>query len=744
ATAFKPTFNSRGHVLSYSLDDQNRLDGFYAGPPAAPALIARVGDPIPAMPPDFTYSHLGSWGKPTPDLNDAGQVAFTAHIAGPAGYDGLGVFLYDPLLGTQLIARSGELFDVGGGELRAVEVWDGMRLSNDGRLAFTLFFDDGNSGVYGSGGIFVATVPEPAGLAAVALALAALCRRRRRDSHTRYRALAAAVAVTCAAPALAVVTSTGGSNPPYSGLDINRHVGADRFYNAGFTGSRTIVTNLEAGHVWNGHESLRHVSTFITHPRVPAPHGDFDRHATWVGGILGGRPGGARQGEWQRGIAYGADLWSGAFAVGWDGLLSFRGSYETHRHAYQTAMIGGVNGRTADVINASYYGTGDRDNRPPPSRIIDAMANQSGKTVVFIAGNEGTTGNPRPGLHANTFNSIAVGALTQQSVPPYSRRVDFSSYGPSDFWNPVTHAVVANAVASIDLAAPGTNLTLALYGGATGGNRGGTVQPGSNLYTANGAGTSFAGPIVSGGAALVVDTGRALFPDNPHATDGRVVKSVLQTSATKTTGWSNATGLVGSVRTTRQGLDHATGAGALNLNQAFTQYTAGTTDLPGLAGGEVQPVGWDFGEVAQGEPVDYFFSTPLGRDTRLTATLNWFLDNSYDYATDTLVDQSLDNLDLEVWRVTAGGDVPDVLVAQSISTYNNVEHLYFQLPETADYMLRVKWTGEVFDTVNDVNRELFAVSWSGTPVPEPAAIVPLLACALPLLTGRRRRRRRSH
>ena len=43
------------------------------------------------------------------------------------------------------------------------------------------------------------------------------------------------------------------------------------------------------------------------------------------------------------------------------------GSYETHRHAYQTAMIGGVNvahGPTSSPQATT--GSGDRDNRPPP------------------------------------------------------------------------------------------------------------------------------------------------------------------------------------------------------------------------------------------------------------------------------------------------------------------------------------------------------------------------------------------
>jgi hypothetical protein len=544
----------------------------------------------------------------------------------------------------------------------------------------------------------------------------------------------------------AVVSSNGGANPPYTGLNLNTFLGADRFYGNGYTGSRCVVANIEAGHVWNGHETLGHVNTFLAAPGLPAPHGDFDRHATFVGGVIGGRPGGVLQGEWQRGIAHGAELWSGSVATAWTGEVyttSFSFTNVSMRYPYHAALVGGVDGRTADVVNTSFGSRTPRDNSGYHPRRIDGLINQTGKVMVFSAGNEGSTNVPEVGAFASTFNSIAVASLTSDTTaPPYNGRTPASSRGPNDFWNPATQAVVPDVVAAVDLAAPGTNVTLARYGGTTGGNIGGGLDTSVARYAGNGTGTSFAAPMIAGGAGLVIDAGKHLFPDNSRATDGRVVKSVLQNSATKTLGWNNVLVMSGGVRTTQQALDYGVGAGRLNLNRAYDQYTAGTTDLEGLGGGGVDPVGWDFGEVAQGAPVDYLVSTHLLRNTPLNATLNWFIDNRYDYAADTIADESLDNLDLEVWKVTPGDDVPDVLIAQSISVYNNVEHLSFTLPETAEYRLRVNWTGEVFDTVDDANRELFALAWSGTPVPEPSgAFASLLATAAATCRRRRRARR---
>jgi len=378
-------------------------------------------------------------------------------------------------------------------------------------------------------------------------------------------------------------------------------------------------------------------------------------------------------------------------------------------------MIGGVGGRTTDVVNMS-WGFNPRDNSAAFGRVLDAMLNQSGKTLVTVAHNFGETPNPRITAPGANFNSITAAALAgDTSVPPYNSRASFSNFGPNDFWNPQTLTVVPGVLAAVDLAAPGANLTGAYYGGTTGGNTGGTNTPGSNLYNPNRQGTSFAAPIIAGGATLLADVGRERFGGGTSI-DGRVIKSVLMNSAQKTAGWSNGQSNVGGVITTTQALDWGVGAGRINLSQAFSQYTLGTQDVPGSGGGSVHPIGWDHGQVAEGAPTDYFVNALLEGGSTLTATANWFLDNAYNYPTGgPLVDQSLDNLDLEVWKTVGGA--PDTLVAQSSSIYNNVEHLHFTLPETGDYMLRVKWTGEVFDRVNDANVEQFGLAWAAVPVP---------------------------
>jgi hypothetical protein len=527
--------------------------------------------------------------------------------------------------------------------------------------------------------------------------------------------LAAAIAAIPTAVCRAIVSSNGGANAPYSGLNINDFLGADRFYSRGYTGSRAIVSNIEAGHMWNGHETLGHVTTLIDDPATPPPNADFDFHATYVGATIGGRLGGPDQGEWQRGIAFGADLWSASIASSWNGApptLSFNFTGSGIQYPCYNMMIAGIGGRTTDVVNMS-WGFNPRDNSAAFGRILDAMVGQSGKTLVTVAHNFGETANPHITAPGANFNSITAGALASDiSSPPYNSRATFSDYGPNDFWNPQTAALVPNVLAAVDLAAPGTNLTLAYYGGATGGNTGGTNTPGNNLYTSNRQGTSFAAPIIAGGATLLADVGKDHFGGGTSI-DGRIIKSVLMNSASKTAAWSNGQTTVGGVITTTQSLDWGVGAGRINLSQAFSQYTLGTSDVPGAGGGNVHPIGWDYGQVAEGAPTDYFINAPLQAGSTFTATLDWFMDNSYNYPTGPLVDQSLDNLDLEVW--TASGGAPDTLVARSSSIYNNVEHLNFAVPQTGQYMLRVKWTGEVFDRVNDANLEQFGLAWAAMP-----------------------------
>src|SRR3954471_21593934 len=102
-----------------------------------------------------------------------------------------------------------------------------------------------------------------------------------------------------------LILESGFPNPsrgpgPFTGaVYSNQVVGATRFYAAGYTGTRSLMANIEAGYIWNGHETLSHVGLIPTDGAL----GEFDRHATVVGMIMGGRLGGASPGEYQRGIA---------------------------------------------------------------------------------------------------------------------------------------------------------------------------------------------------------------------------------------------------------------------------------------------------------------------------------------------------------------------------------------------------------------------------------------------------------
>ncbi|HVT28332.1 MAG TPA: hypothetical protein VHE81_10000, partial [Lacipirellulaceae bacterium] len=93
---------------------------------------------------------------------------------------------------------------------------------------------------------------------------------------------------------------------PFTGsYDLNTLLGADRFYGNGFTGTNSVMANIEAGYIWNGHETLSHVAYI---PTSSGAAGEVDRHATWVGGVMGGRPGGTNPGEYQSGMAPDAQL----------------------------------------------------------------------------------------------------------------------------------------------------------------------------------------------------------------------------------------------------------------------------------------------------------------------------------------------------------------------------------------------------------------------------------------------------
>lgn len=541
------------------------------------------------------------------------------------------------------------------------------------------------------------------------------------------------------------VSSNGGGNPPFTGVNINNRVGANTFYSNGYDGTRAIISNIEAGLPWNGHETLTHQTTQFFAPGFGGSQlGQVDRHATWVGATIGGRLTGGG-GEYQRGIAYGSTLWAGAIATSWSGspyALSFNWSNNNaFLYPYKTAMVDGIGGQTTDVVNSS-WGFTDPSGNSIFTRAIDGLIWQSHKIMTASAGNSGPGANTIGGP-ASGYNTISVGATgSDTSTPSYNSVSSFSSRSPSSYSGP--DGTQANARARIDIVAPGQDFTLAFYGGATGGNQGGSITGGPNFYSGGLAGTSFAAPTVAGAAGLVVDAGKALFGGG-NSIDGRVVKSVLQTSADKLSGWNNGQAVQGdgSILTT-QALDFAQGAGQLNLTTAFNVYTTGTTDVSGTGGGSIKKTGWDFGTVTASAPNDYFFTDALLGGSAFTATLNWFVHREFTSinADGTMVapDLKFSNLDLELYTVTGG--VFTTLVAKSDAAFINTEHFSIFLPSTGMYGLRVNYLGSRYDLSNDGSMESYGLSWIGTaaPVPEPTSIL-ALAGGLALAFRRRRARR---
>jgi hypothetical protein len=347
---------------------------------------------------------------------------------------------------------------------------------------------------------------------------------------------------------------------------------------------------------------------------------------------------------------------------------------------------------------------------------------------------------------------LTVGALSLNgAATAYDSVAGFSSRAPSH-WQGSGGTVYANVRATVDLVAPGTALTLAYYGGQTGGNNpllaGSTAGPaGGDRYTANLAGTSFSSPIVAGAATLLHSYANThttfAAGGQSEATDARVVKAVLMNSADKIAGWSNNQFLSGGIITTQQSLDYNSGAGALNIGRAYAQFVEGTTGVAGTTANVTARVGtsgWDLGGVQAAEgsfDSVYLFDHDLLGGSMFTATLTWFRDRIV-HADNSTTDQRQAILDLIFFRTDEFGTLLESnIVARSISDFNVVEHLHLEVPQTGLYGLAVDYYGNLFNAAGLSSPIVYGLAWSGAPAPEPGT---LLLLAGPMLMLRRHSR----
>ncbi len=533
------------------------------------------------------------------------------------------------------------------------------------------------------------------------------------------------------------------------GASIDQMIGATVWQNLGYTGSTTAVANVEAGLAANTHSaiagSLAYLDPYIFTPAtgLTTDIDFFDLHATQTSTVMAGSSSNVAY----NGIASGATLYSGAIATEFGDNGSFSISNQSTYNAYSEYFEGG---KGVSVINSSWGGSVYRSSS---SLIIDALAYNNTNTLqVFSAGNSGPYEDTvsSPGVNSLVVGALANGNETASSetfIAPtefntYDKLAAFSSISPSSwtFFRIETDGTqnlygALGVRASVDLVTPGSYI----------------VAP-SDTTGSGGAvvfGTSYSAPITAGSAALMVDYANQNFTGNTHAeaVDARVIKAAMMNSCDKNAAWDNGQAMYDiygkQVLATGQSLDFKTGAGILNMEKAYTQYTQGQTGIDGTSSGagfyvQVGMFGWDMGTAVLDDTNPGYYNDlnnlyaleNLTGGYNLTATLTWYraTEQYMDDAASLYVGSDLYEADLDLgvyWRNYGLGTWE--LVALSASSFNLTEHLDFTFEADGDYAIGVLYEGNSFNnTAFNFFSEDYAIAWNLTQVPEPLTITLLL------------------
>lgn len=447
-----------------------------------------------------------------------------------------------------------------------------------------------------------------------------------------------------------------------------------------------------------------------------------DGHAASVASIM------ISQDKSLTGVAPDAVLYAAAVGV------ESRGEQPEECLAAQTVAM--QNGGDVRAINYSFGESLTRDPRPEAvldgnallTQCVDWMA-RTHNVLHVIAGNQGRGGFPIP---TDTFNGMVIANSMQ--VDGQFTKVDFFSLGSEPEVvlgrDPATESNVGPR-RSVSLLAPGTDVeTLSVDGTAT--------PPAS--------GTSFAAPHVVATTALLQEFGdqsirNALQQPNPAEShwglDARrqeVMKAVLMNAADKIEDQGNGLqlGMTRTVvdqrnrtwlesdafRSTRIPLDAQMGTGHLNAFRAYQQFSPGQWN----PNASVPAIGWDYRAVAVSDAEDnpeyrdYQFNAPLQEGSFISATLVWnsLVDlqdsngnDQYDLG-EGFLNRGLNNLDLYLLEADED-DISDAIWASN-SRVDSVEHLFYSIPETGDYKLRVVFRDRINEAVQP-----YALAWWAVP-----------------------------
>lgn len=533
-------------------------------------------------------------------------------------------------------------------------------------------------------------------------------------SFSRRVLLAAVGTIVVTYPTVAATPSSIGE----AGVDARRLHGAP--YN--LTGKKIAIGQVEIGRpsyfgidkAASRFENVRPAQIFFRN-RPARPNTDVDRHATEVAAVMVSRLKG------YEGVAPDARLYSSAV-----------GSPRTAGQAEEclaSQHIAQQNNHDVRAINFSFGEPLSRD--PRLNAQLDGNAlltlcidwlSRTENVLFMVAGNQGSGGIPIP---TDQFNGLNI-AYSNERNGIFSK-IDFSNLSEAPIG--VASRLPGREInlgdrRSISLAAPGSNISL--Y------NLDGNVVPAT--------GTSFATPHVTAAVALLQEFGdRQIFinrppgsvsPTHPQwnlaARRHEVMKAVLMNSADKLKdngdgllqGMSrtlltknNRTWLNSDAHNSRQiPIDYQMGAGHLNAFRAYQQFSPGQ-HRPGT----VPTVAWDYSGLKAGEFREYIIDRPLKAGSFLAATLAWdrvvdLTDKNRDGVyniKEKFVDRGLNDLDIYLMRISDTN--PNKSIWSSQSRVDSVEHMFFQIPTTERYKIRVYFKQKV----NNLPQQFYGLAWWG-------------------------------
>ncbi|MHC4122574.1 MAG: S8 family serine peptidase [Planctomycetota bacterium] len=231
-----------------------------------------------------------------------------------------------------------------------------------------------------------------------------------------------------------------------------------------------------------------------------------------------------------------------------------------------------------------------------------------------------------------------------------------------------------------------------------------------NLYKPTGNWSSFATPIVSGTAGLLIQKAK----DDPNLSNAVssqssncVIKAILLNSATKLPYWHK--GNLNKDDDHFVPLDYIQGAGMLNALAAYNNLTAGQQEP-----GTTHNIGWDLNQINESNDIEKVYRIHIEEPENklIAATLTWNRHYQQVYPFDAIVEKDADLL-IEVWAIGPNDPNNARLLDYSDSSVDNVEHIYCPAdPNYSDYEIIIAYSGNGGEINQPPKNQRYALAWN--------------------------------